>query len=77
MIRVIPAYGRDYKSKAAIIDDWRGGKDFILADVLHPYDGKPVNREGARRAGETQVQVRYGKLRKACVIDVDAGEGKS
>ena len=75
MIRVVPAYGRDYASKRAIEDDWRAGKNFILTDISHPYDGKPVNREDARRAGETQVQVRYGRLRRVCVIDVDAGGG--
>lgn len=27
---VIPAYGRDYKSRAAVIADWEGGKDFLM-----------------------------------------------
>ena len=28
---VIPAYGRDYKSKKAVLADWRAGKDFMCA----------------------------------------------
>lgn len=27
-IHAIPAYGRDYKSKAAVLADWQAGKDF-------------------------------------------------
>ena len=27
-ISVFPAYGRDYKSRAALIADWQAGKDF-------------------------------------------------
>jgi hypothetical protein len=28
---LVPAYGRDYKSKAAVMKDWTGGKDFQCA----------------------------------------------
>lgn len=28
-ITLTPAYGRDYKSKAAVLDDWEDNKDFI------------------------------------------------
>jgi hypothetical protein len=28
---VLPAYGRDYKSKKAALADWRTGKDFVCA----------------------------------------------
>lgn len=28
-ITVTPAYGRDYKSRAAMLVDWEAGKDFI------------------------------------------------
>jgi len=34
-VTVVPAYGRDYKSKAEVMADWHGGKDFRLAS---PYD---------------------------------------
>jgi hypothetical protein len=28
---LLPAYGRDYKSKAAVLADWNAGKDFRIA----------------------------------------------
>ena len=28
---VLPAYGRDYKSKKAALADWHAGKDFVCA----------------------------------------------
>ena len=29
-LTVIPAYGRDYKSKKALLADWHNGKDFYI-----------------------------------------------
>ena len=58
---VIPAYGRDYKSAAAVHEAWAQGHDFIVADMHDKYDGKPVNIEDAR--GLT-VTARYSELRK-------------
>lgn len=29
-----PAYGRDYKSKAAVIKDWNEGKDFVAHSLF-------------------------------------------
>ena len=40
MFGVLPlsgAYGRDYKSKAAIVKDWLDGKDFKTADPEQAY----------------------------------------
>jgi len=67
---LVPAYGRDYKSKKAIEADLAAGKDFIINDMFSPWDGKPVNVEGLRSEGITQVNVRYGQLRKVCVVQV-------
>ena len=59
MTTVIPAYGRDYKSAAAAKQDWKDGKDFIIADLSNPYDGKPCSiRDGLK------VPIRYNKLQK-------------
>jgi len=57
-----PAYGRDYKSAAAVKKDWAEGKDFIIADFFDPNDGKPINIEDARRAGISKVGIRYKQL---------------
>ena len=62
-----PAYGRDYKSKAAVQADWDGNKDFIIADFGHPYSGKPANKSALVQE-TTQVQIRYGQLRKVAVF---------
>jgi hypothetical protein len=56
-----PAYGRDYKSKKAVLADWEAGKDFIIADITSRWDGKPANKSDL--AGET-VMLRYDGLRK-------------
>ncbi len=62
-----PAYGRDYKSKAAVQADWDGDKDFIIADFGHPYEGKPANKS-ALRSEVAQVTIRYSRVRKVAVF---------
>ena len=39
---LIPAYGRVYTSKAAVIADWKANKDF-----RHAVTGQYLNRSGA------------------------------
>ena len=63
-MRLTPAYGRDYKSRAGIIEDLKANKDFLICDMSSPYDGKYVNAEQI----DEDVTVRYGKLRKQTVI---------
>ena len=57
---VTPAYGRDYKSAKAVKADWQAGKDFIISDFFHPYDGKPCSIRDTKE----QVMIRYDRLRK-------------
>jgi hypothetical protein len=67
-----PAYGRDYKSKKAVMEDLLARKDFVLHDLMSVYDGKVCNLDDLRRAGYTSVHVRYDALRKVLVIeDID------
>ena len=70
-ITITPAYGRDYKSKEEILKDFNSGKDFVIASFVHPYCGKYANKEDFKKEGLKQVTVRYSKLRKSCVIDID------
>ena len=35
MLELAPAYGRDYKSKAAVLKDWEDGKDFRFVGLAH------------------------------------------
>ena len=42
-------------------------KDFIIANMFHPYDGKPANKSDL--AGEySQVMIRYKSLMNIVVI---------
>lgn len=70
-LKAIPAYGRVYNSKAAILADWNDNKDFIIADISCRWDGKPVNKQDAHQSGIACVMVRYGKrLEKVCSINL-------
>lgn len=63
-ITLIPAYGRDYKSAAAVIADFKADKDFTICDYTSRWDGKPVNRSQLKQAGYTSVTIRYADKRK-------------
>ena len=63
-----PAYGRDYKSQKAVEEDFNSDKDFIINDIMSPWNGKPCNKSSLR-IGET-VQIRYSNLRKIMVIKI-------
>jgi hypothetical protein len=69
-----PAYGRDYTSKRDMLADWNADKDFIVADMFSPWDGKPVNRQDIASTGETQVQIRYKRLEKIAVVQIAASD---
>ena len=64
-ITLTPAYGRDYKSKAAVLKDWLEGKDFIIATEDVPWSGKPMN---VSQADQPQYNIRYAQNRKLCVV---------
>lgn len=68
-MNLTPAYGRDYGSRAAILADLKSGKDFIIADMSSPYNGKPINNVGLVNVGR-DVTVRYSNLRKVAVFKV-------
>ncbi len=67
-LSLVPAYGRDYKSKKAIQVDLDADKDFVIADMMNRWDGKPANRRDLMAQGYTQVKVRYAKLRKVAIL---------
>ena len=70
-LKVIPANGRVFNSKAAVWDAWTANKDFTIADVFSRWDGKPVNKQDADRSDLACVSVRYGKnLEKVCSINL-------
>ena len=67
VVRLIPAYGRDYRSKAAVIDDFNKDLDFIIADIHDPYDGKYVNK--SQLDSGCTINVRYQRLTKVVVFN--------
>ena len=66
-LTLVPAYGRDYKSKAAVEADLRAGKDFTICDMSCSDDGRYANLQDLQ--GEyDQVNIRYARLTKVTVI---------
>lgn len=65
-ISVVPAYGRDYKSKKEVQTAWDEGKDFQIQDMSSPDDGRYVNKQDVP-AG-TVINARYKRLTQIAVI---------
>ena len=63
-----PAYGRDYKSRDAVLADFNANKDF-----LGQPDGRLINKEQIP-ATET-IQFRYNKMRKTFIHTRTIREG--
>jgi hypothetical protein len=59
---VVPAYGRDYNSKKAVLDDWNANKDFRCEP-----EGCYINKADANEYGLTMC-IRYKKLTQQIVI---------
>jgi len=65
-----PSYGRDYKSKKAIVAAFNENQDFILNDITDPWHGKPCNKKELKIEGVKNVQLRYDKLTKVTYVEV-------
>ena len=63
---LIPAYGRDYKSKSEVVADWNAGKDFRDPSLM--ASGTYANREDFERAGMTSVLLRYKQLTMVALV---------
>jgi hypothetical protein len=70
MITLTPAYGRDYPSKQAVINDLLAGKDFIFNDYSSRWNGKPVNLPQLLETGTTSVIARYKDNRQVANLDL-------
>lgn len=62
-VSVIPAYGRDYKSKKAVLEDWNANKDFLIQDM--EYSGYISKSD---KPAHFILNIRYNKLQHICVI---------
>lgn len=69
------AYGRDYKSKAAIEADLLAGKDFVIRD-FGADGGRYVNLPQLQEHGIRTVNVRYKADRNIAVIKIPAAPVK-
>lgn len=67
-ITIVPAYGRDYKSKRALMEDWYKGLDFLINDVSSAYNGRLINIEDAVRTDIVEIRARYGDLRRVTIF---------
>lgn len=65
-----PAYGRDYKSKKEVLAAWETFKDFIVQDIMSPWDGKPINLQDARSSGMKSINLRYKGMTRVAVVKI-------
>ena len=65
-LTLTPAYGRDYRSKSAVLTDWEAGKDF--RSVGYHGTGYINRADVAKITPPVDVNIRYQKLTKVLVI---------
>ena len=62
-LTLLPAYGRDYKSKRVIIDDLNNNKDFLESTSL-----RAINKQQFKELNIRSFNVRYDSQRKIANI---------
>jgi hypothetical protein len=61
-LTAVPAYGRDYHSKAEVLADWNAGKDFRLEP-----SGQYINQDD--KPDDVTLKIRYRNLTSVIIID--------
>ena len=64
-LTLLPAYGRDYKSKKAIIEHLNNNRDFLESTSL-----KPINKQQFKELNISSFNVRYDQQRKITNINI-------
>ena len=64
-LTLLPAYGRDYKSKKAIIEHLNNDRDFLESTSL-----KPINKQQFKELNISSFNVRYDQQRKIANINI-------
>ena len=64
-LTLLPAYGRDYKSKKAIIEDLNNNKDFLESTTR-----KYINKQQLKELNISSFNVRYDQHRKITNIKI-------
>jgi hypothetical protein len=67
-ITLVPAYGRDYKSKKDLLAAFNENLDFKIQDISCPYDGKYAGKQELLDNGYTTADIRYKKLASVAVV---------
>lgn len=66
-ITLVPAYGKDYKSKKEVLADWTEGKDFQIAS-FGPDDGRYCSIRDFHSDSGVVLNIRYKRLTQICVV---------
>jgi len=64
-LTLLPAYGRDYKSKRLIIDDLNNNKDWLESTTR-----KYINKQQLKELNISSFNVRYDQQRKITNIKI-------
>lgn len=69
-LTLVPAYGRDYKSKRALLEDWEAGKDFMAMGLRPGTSGYTSIRDvpGFKQDHITHLHFRYNKQTQIHVV---------
>lgn len=71
-ISLIPAYGRDYKSKRAVLKDWTNGLDFRIQDYrLGDRYCSVRDLPELQSEGVTHLNFRYKSLTEVAVVKLN------
>lgn len=65
-LSLTPAYGRDYKSKKAVLADFNDNKDFVAQP-----QGSYINKQDIENSGGGSVSIRYQRITKQIYVHVD------
>lgn len=73
-LTLVPAYGRDYKTKEDALKAWNEGKDFRIETALSVWCGSYANKEDSKNFSGKHFKIRYNKLQDFVLINVKTGE---
>ena len=64
-LTLLPAYGRDYKSKKAFINDIEANKDFLICNT-----SSYINKDQFKDLNISEFRIRYNNLKQTQVINI-------
>lgn len=69
-ITLTPAYGRDYKSKAAVLADWDANKDFMINHISHGGYVSKSQINDLKVDGFSHISFRYSRCTKVFIVQI-------